>query len=288
MSLVVRDTRSAVSSVGRHKRVQRTHWNEAAEGWRCHWPAFEQAVAPVNEALVGLARIDAGHRVLDVATGVGEPALTLARRVGPSGRVVATDVSPAMLAVAAERVRSTGICNVELAEMDAEDPWLPRASFDAAFCRFGLMFLADLRGALGRLAALLVPGGRLAAAVWAPPEANPVIALTVGAVVAHLGSPPAAASSLGADGVLEAELTSVGFTDVESVGVNVRFDWESPAAFVRCQQATNAPLRRLCAAHTPERRASLWAALDRAAASAAGSDGKLRLPGKVVVVAAKR
>lgn len=151
MSLVVRDTRSAASSVGRHKRVQRTHWNEAAEGWRRHWGAFEQAVAPVNEALVGLAPIEAGHRVLDVATGVGEPALSLAHRVSSSGRVVAIDVSPAMLAAGvAERVRSTGICNVELADMDAEDPWLPRASFDAAFCRFGLMFLADLRGALGR------------------------------------------------------------------------------------------------------------------------------------------
>ena len=239
---------------------------------------FRAGRRPRDEALVGPARIAAGHRVLDVATGVGEPALTLARRVGPSGRGVATDVSPAMLAVAAERVRSTGICNVELAEMDAEYPWLPRASFDAVFCRFGLMFLADLRGALARLGALLVAGGRLAAAVWAPPQPRHR---------AHSRSrrrpprlAPAGTSPLGADGVLEAELTSVGFTEVESVGVNVRFEWESPAAFVRCQQATNAPLRRLCAAHGPERRASLWAALARAAASAAGSDGKRRLPAR--------
>ena len=86
-----------------YKALQRHQWGVSASGWKQHWSIWERAAQHVNERLVDLAHIDVGHRVLDVATGLGEPALTAARRVGPTGAVVATDLSPQMLALARER-----------------------------------------------------------------------------------------------------------------------------------------------------------------------------------------
>ena len=148
-----------------YKASQRREWGVSADGWKRHWNIWEQAAQHLNERLVELAWIRPGHRVLDVATGLGEPAFTAARRVGPNGSVVATDLSPAMLSLAREEAGRLGLRNVEFREMDAEAPDLPAQSFDAALCRWTLMFLPHLITALTRLRELLVPEGRFAAAV---------------------------------------------------------------------------------------------------------------------------
>ena len=86
------------------KGQQKAAWDDSAEGWKRWWPTFERAAQLVNDRLVELAGVRAGNRVLDIATGSGEPALTAARAVGQSGRVVAVDMSPGMLAIARERI----------------------------------------------------------------------------------------------------------------------------------------------------------------------------------------
>ena len=105
---------------------------------------LERAAQHVNARLVELAHVDAGHQVLNIATGLGEPAFTAARRVGPVGRVVATDVSPQMLALAQEGASMLGLQNIEFREMDAEDADLSEHTFQAILCRWGLMFLPHL------------------------------------------------------------------------------------------------------------------------------------------------
>jgi ubiquinone/menaquinone biosynthesis C-methylase UbiE len=120
-----------------------------------------------------LADIQPGQRVLDVATGGGEPAVTAAHRVGSSGHVIATDLSPQMVALGRERVAELELHNIDFREMDAEAPDLPEQSFDVILSRFGLMFLPNLQVALQRLHQLLVPDGRLVAAVWGPPQKVP-------------------------------------------------------------------------------------------------------------------
>src|SRR6266478_1106540 len=118
------------------KSQQKAAWDDSADGWKRWWPTFERSAQTVNDRLVELARVRDGNRVLDIATGSGEPALTAARAVGESGRVVAVDMSPGMLAIARERVDAAGLTNVELVESDAESLRLDEHSFDAVLCRW--------------------------------------------------------------------------------------------------------------------------------------------------------
>jgi ubiquinone/menaquinone biosynthesis C-methylase UbiE len=105
--------------------------------------SFVPQLQPVSERMVELADIQPGQRVLDVATGSGEPAVTAAYRVGPSDHVIATDLSSQMIALGRERVAERGLYNIDFREMDAETLDLPEKSFEIAFCRLGLMYLPD-------------------------------------------------------------------------------------------------------------------------------------------------
>jgi ubiquinone/menaquinone biosynthesis C-methylase UbiE len=92
----------------KYKTQQRQMWDNAAAGWQTWWPTFEREAQKVSDKIVELAEIKSGDRVLDIATGIGEPAVTAARRVKPNGKVVATDISPQMLAIAKTRAKSLG------------------------------------------------------------------------------------------------------------------------------------------------------------------------------------
>lgn len=116
-----------------------------ANGWQKWWKAFEQDAQKVNERLIELAGIEEGYRVLDIATGTGEPAITAAKKVGDKGYVLATDISPQMLSIAKRRANSLGLESIiEFKEGDAETIDLPASSFNAVLCRWGLMFFPNL------------------------------------------------------------------------------------------------------------------------------------------------
>lgn len=272
-----------------YKVEQRRQWDEAAEQLREWWPVFEGFMAPVTQAMVDHARPYPGARVVDVASGFGEPALTVAGLVGPGGRVVATDLSPAMLAVAGERAGAAGLGNVDCVEMDAEEPTLPPASFDAVVCRLGLMFLPHLEVALERLAALLVGGGRLVGAVWGPPEANLWLNLALRTLVEYLELPPPPPEApwlfgLSGAGVLEGALSRAGLEDLRTTRVALNCGWPSAAAYTTFHQAS--PLRRLVAGEPPDRRAQAWQEVT-AAATRHWGNGPLDLQGEIVVISAQ-
>src|SRR4051812_1268828 len=122
------------------REAQHRNWDSAAEGWM-RWCEFnDRADAHISERLVELAGVRPGCRVLDIAAGYGEPALTAARKTGPRGRVVATDISAEMLAFGRERAAAAGLDNVEFVEADASSLDFPTASFDAAVSRWGIIF----------------------------------------------------------------------------------------------------------------------------------------------------
>ena len=134
-----------------YKAAQKDQWDSVAGAWEKWWPDIERGAQSASTALADAIGARPGQRILDVSTGIGEPAVTLARIVGPEGSIVATDQSASMLAVAGERIKEEGLGNIELVEADTEALNLPENEFDGAVCRWGLMFLPDLQAALGAL-----------------------------------------------------------------------------------------------------------------------------------------
>jgi len=271
------------------KALQRHQWGVSASGWKQHWSVWERAAQHVNERLVDLAHIDVGHRVLDVATGLGEPALTAARRVGPTGWVVATDLSPQMLALAGEEARALGLQNIEFREMDAEAPDLPRSTFQAILCRWGLMFLPHLSIALSKLRELLVPGGWFAAAVWGPPEQVPGIGLPMAVIRQALQIPPPPAGtpgpfSLADPKVVERVFTQGGFTAVRSEWLTITLEYASAEEFVRERQATAASIRSMLADFAAPEQAAVWRSVAEAVRPYADAEGVIRMTNEALCV----
>jgi enediyne biosynthesis protein CalE5 len=179
------------------RAAQHRNWDSAAVGWK-QWSEFnDRADRHVSERLVELAGVRPGSRVLDVAAGYGEPALTAARKAGPEGRVVATDISAEMLAFGRERAAAAGLGNVELVESDASSLDFPPASFDAAVSRWGLIFEPDAEAAAGRIRGFLEPGARIAIASWGEPEQVPFLSIPMRTARERLGVPPPPAGTPG-------------------------------------------------------------------------------------------
>src|SRR3990170_5112484 len=125
------------------KERQRQEWGLAAAGWRKHDARLIENAAPVTRRLLALAGLSPGMRVLDIASGTGEPALPAAEVVGPGGRVVLTDQSEEMLAVAREKAEARGLRNVEFRVADGEELEAGDGEFDAVLCRWGIMFMPE-------------------------------------------------------------------------------------------------------------------------------------------------
>src|ERR1700681_2121206 len=147
--------------------------------WHAQIAAFTQGA---TEAILESAHLRPGMRVLDLASGVGDPALSIAREVAPSGRVTATDLGPGMMSLAEELARKKGLTNIEFRVASADSLPFPDASYDAVTCRFGVMFFPDPGAALRECLRVLKPGGRATFVAWGPKE-QPFFAVTSGVLL---------------------------------------------------------------------------------------------------------
>src|SRR5687768_13290017 len=216
------------------KEEQRRQWDSVAAGWKKWWPTIENGARFVSRRMIELAEVEPGHRVLDIATGIGEPALLAANRVGPAGRVVATDLSFRMLDIARERATTLGLANVEFMEADAERLDFPDGSFDAILWRWGLTDLPDPRDTLLAIRRMLVPSGSFVTAVWeAGPKARPLasLAMTVAREMFDLPSPrpeePSPSLSESVEAAVEAALIRAGFSDVRMEAMTLTLEFAS-------------------------------------------------------------
>jgi enediyne biosynthesis protein CalE5 len=275
----------------RVRREQREFWNNAAPGWKQMWTALDHAAQHVSDRLVELARIKPGDRVLDIATGSGEPGLTAARKVGANGLIVATDQSTAMLDLARERLATLGLPNVRFVETDAESLAVNERDFNAAICRWGLMFVPDLDAVSRRIAQLLVAGGIFATSVWGPAEKVPMIAAGDDQVraLANLPAPPPGAPSplkLADTRPLERALANAGFKDIRVEPINVRFKFDSPEAFTEQRRAMSTPFRTMLEKQTPELQRKILNALNDAARKYADASGKVSMDNEAICISA--
>ena len=145
--------------------------------------------APLTQKILELSAPQPGERVLELACGPGGLGLAAAAIVGPTGHVVLSDVVPEMTSIAAARAAALGLGNVTTRELDLDRIDEPDASYDVVLCREGLMFALDPAHAVGEIARVLRPSGRVAIAVWGPRERNPWLGLVLDAVSGELGVP---------------------------------------------------------------------------------------------------
>ncbi|MGC1371418.1 MAG: methyltransferase domain-containing protein [Candidatus Sulfotelmatobacter sp.] len=127
-------------------------------------------------------------RILDLASGTGEPAISLAMRVGAQGKVTALDLSAELLETANRRAAERGLENFITQQADAHSLPFPDNSFDLATSRFGVMFFGDIAVALRELHRVLRSGARACFLAWGPFD-QPYWQSTMGVVHRHVGGP---------------------------------------------------------------------------------------------------
>jgi SAM-dependent methyltransferase len=261
---------------------QRALWDGVCPGWLRWRDDFERGAVTVTARLLALAGVAPGQAVLDVGSGVGEPALSAARAVGPTGRVVGVDLSPAM--VAAARAAADGADNLEFVAHDVETVVLPAGSFDVALARWSLMFAPDRVELLRAVARLLRPLGVLAAAVWAPPERVPAVSLAFRVISSRLGlSPPPPGPgpfSMSDAAAVALELRRAGFGDVEVHEHVVGFRFDSAASFAAFSRdvlpsGMRQVLEQRCGSVDDP---GVWSAVVAAAREHEAADGTVLLP----------
>lgn len=217
----------------------------AAERWKAKSAVLGNAV---TEALVEYSRPAPGMRVLDLASGTGEPGISLARRVGSEGSVTAIDQSSELLEIAADRARNKKLSNFTTQQADAHQLPFPDQSFDLASCRFGVMFFSDAERALAELRRVLKSGARACFAAWGSIE-QPYWQSTMKIVHRHAGGAmlPAGGSDpfrFSAAGSLSQVLSAAGFGEVEESTRNLPWTWPGDAEDVfEYASAVAAPFR---------------------------------------------
>lgn len=165
-------------------------WRESAKYWQKHSPTIRSMFAPLTRALIADAGIGPGQRVLDVAGGPGEPSLTIAVLVGPTGSVMCTDAVEEMVVTAKAEAQLRGLKNVEFRQCAADSLPFANDSFDAVVSRLGAMFFPDPVAALREMLRVNKPGGTLTLAVWNKSEVNPFSYLVTEVVSRYVEIPP--------------------------------------------------------------------------------------------------
>lgn len=269
-----------------YKAGQKVQWDAVAEAWRKWWSEIERGAQVASNALADAIGAAPGQRILDVSTGIGEPAVTLSKRVGADGSILATDQSAGMLAVASERVASEGLSNIELVQVDTEVLDLPENEFDGAVCRWGLMFLPDVQAGLQAIRRSLKPGAKFATTVWGTPPQAPMFSLPMGVAQQVLDPPPTPAPAdapniflLGAPGVLQSAFSAAGFKDVEGRDLQIYFDLDSPQAFADFLGDIAPGVQTILSGRTTSEIEKFWNAVVTKAEVFVDENGTFKIPG---------
>ncbi|WP_249228297.1 class I SAM-dependent methyltransferase [Kutzneria sp. CA-103260] len=239
-------------------------------------------LGPVGAAIIDGLDIAADDRHLDIASGTGEPGLSIAKLL-PQGHVVLTDLVAEMLDIATRRAAAQGIANIETMVCSADDLPFDDATFDSVSVRFGYMFFPDVARATAEFARVLKPGGRLCASVWVKPEENPWTAIAMRAIATEVAVAPPAQDAptmfrCAAPGYISALYENAGLRDVAEWDVPVELVTESPAQYWQMiSEHVSLAVAALRQVDEPTRERIRSHAMTNV--SAFEQDGRVRVPG---------
>jgi SAM-dependent methyltransferase len=273
-----------------YKHAQRAQWNQDGAAWRRWTPTLERWYGAATRQMLDLAHVLPCQRILDIAAGAGEPAVSAAERVGSGGYVLATDISEGIIELARQVARERGLTQIETRAMDGEKLDLPDASFDVVLCRLGLMYMPHPVTALREWRRALKRSGRVAVAVFSTPDRNSWGAVPAAIIRRRAHVPPPAAGqpgpfSLGAPGVLEDLLRQAGFTNTEVHAVPVPHGAASSADYVQVAREAFGGFNAMMAHLPPHEREAAWNEVEASMRSFESPDG-FEVPGECLIGAA--
>lgn len=247
------------------KAAARAQWDRSAQGWNERSPQIRAWLRTATDAMLDMGGVRLGGRVLDVAAGAGDQTLDIARRVGPGGQVLATDLSPAILALAQSNAERAGLRNITTLVADGEAlSMVESESFDSAVCRLGLMLFPEPGRAIGELHRVLRPGGRVCVLVFGRPDRNPCVTTLMAVALKHAGLPPPEPSqpggllSLGRPGLLDAMFKDAGFDEVATTSIDAPFTLPSVRDYIDFVQSSASPIQQILGRLKPEAAQAAW------------------------------
>ena len=225
------------SSMERWKEEVRQDWTKAARGWRKWHLQMAEMGRAATDSIIQIAQVTPGTKVLDLAIGTGEPALSISEMVGLNGHVTATDLVPQMLEVAEENARQRGITNITFQQADAESLPFTDQTFDVVTCRFGVMFFPNVGRALREIHRVVRPDGRVAFIAWGPLDQNPFFSRTMGVIMKYMKEgPPSDPDApnpfkFAQPGTLSAVLEAAGFRQIVEDSRSIPWPWLGSAEY---------------------------------------------------------
>lgn len=272
---------------GEQRAAARAGWEQVAGGWRRLQDRMNAVGMPVSRWLIDAIEPQPGHRVVELAAGVGETGFLAAELIQPGGTLICSDGAEAMLEQARARAAELGVRNVEFKQLELEWIDLDAASVDAALCRWGYMFALDRDAALRETRRVLRPGGRVALATWASLEHNPWAAVRQQALAAE-GHPPVSPPTpfdLGSEELLRTLLQDAGFTEIVTDSVEVAFTNDDAEDYWQLTLSISRQFAQLVAQLDEAGVAALRGRIEAGVAPFATAEG-LRFPGRALVAAA--
>jgi ubiquinone/menaquinone biosynthesis C-methylase UbiE len=269
------------------KESTRQQWQNSAAAWHRWTPTLQAWLGPVTEAMLDLAELKPGDRVLDLAAGAGEPSLSAAERVGPAGHVLATDISSNILEYAGQAARERGLTNYETRVMDGEKPDQPDGSFSAVLSRLGLIYFPDRAGALLGARRVLRDGGHVVLASFSTPDHNRFFTIPITIIRRRAGIATPAPGlpgpfSLGAPGVMEDVLGAAGFRDIKTKTVQPPLQLKSAADCVRFERESFGALQQMLSSLPEAEQSAAWDEIEQEL-RAFESGGAFEAPTELVV-----
>jgi ubiquinone/menaquinone biosynthesis C-methylase UbiE len=254
----------------KYKQTTLQQWNSAAEAWNRWGPLLSRWLGPATETMLDMCNVRTGSRVLDVAAGAGEQTITVAKRIGDSGQVLATDLSPKILEFVEIAANLAGLSNIRTQVMDGEDlANLEADSFDAVISRVGLIYFPDQQKALAGMRHNLKSGGKVAAMVYSSAETNQFFSIPVSIIRRRANLPAPLPGqpgpfSLGDKGKLAQAFSDAGFRNIRVETINAPVRVTSAAECLRFEQESFGALHQMLSGLSDAEQDEAWSEIEQA------------------------